>query len=175
MLRIERERARLTLVSRLARTRVLAVVAAALALCAAAAARWAPAAGAALVLGGVLVAALGSRPLRARFERGRVRVRSGAPFGREREHPLAEFAGARVETVGEVRRRKTERLARQYRARSGADMPDWLRRPEAPGTNDHLRRLVLVPHAGEPLAVTAWLAEDDLDAARTEVEALLRS
>jgi hypothetical protein len=173
VLRLERERARLTVVSRLARPPVLVVLAGALALCGAAAARVHPAAGAALAAAGALVAILGSRAVRARFERDRVRIRPANPFQRERERRLADFAGARVETLGEVRRRKAERLALEYRARSGAEMPGWLRRPVTPGANDHLRRVVLLPRAGEPLAVTAWLAEEELEPARAEIEAML--
>jgi hypothetical protein len=33
---------------------------------------------------------------------------------------------------------------------------------------------VLVAGAGDPLPVTAWLAEDDLEPARAELETLLR-
>ncbi len=40
------------------------------------------------------------------------------------------------------------------------------------GTNDHLRRIVLVSREGEPLAVTAWLADDDLEPARLALEEL---
>jgi hypothetical protein len=174
VLRIARERAGLTLESRLARPRVLAVLAVALALVAAGAARLLPIAGGALAVAAALLALLGGRAVRARFERDRVRVRSAVPFRPAHERRLAEFSGARVETVGEVRRRKAARLADQYRARSGADMPDWLRRPETPGANDHLRRIVLVARAGEPLPVTAWL-EDELEAARAEIDAMLRA
>jgi hypothetical protein len=175
VLRIARQRSGLTLESRLARPRVLAVLAVALALGAAGAARFLPAVAGALALAGALVAILGSRAVRARFERDRVRVRSAVPFRRARERRLAEFFGARVETVGEVRRRKAERLADQYRARSGGEMPDWLRRPHTPGANDHLRRIVLVARAGDPLPVTAWLAEDELEAARAEIDSMLRA
>ncbi len=174
MLRIAREGSRLTLMSRLARPRVLAVLAGALALVGLGALRFAPSAAAACAAAAALVALLGGRAVRARFERDRVRVRPAIPFQREDDRPLGGFTGARVETIGEARRRKAERLARQYRARAGGDMPLWLRPPDAPGTNDHLRRIVLVPREGEPLAVTAWLAEEDLEPARAEIEALLR-
>ncbi len=59
---------------------------------------------------------------------------------------------------------------------SGAPMPPWLKRVPSPGINDGLRRLVLVPRAGEagPLPVTAWLApEEDLEPARRELGAAL--
>jgi hypothetical protein len=47
--------------------------------------------------------------------------------------------------------------------------------PVAPGANDHLRRVVLVgPRGEEPLAVTAWLADEDLEPLRAELEAFLR-
>lgn len=174
MIRIVRERERLTLVSRLAKPRVVAVLAIALGVVAAAAARFVPGIAGVIAAAGALVALLGGRAVRARFERDRVRVRPAVPFQRGDDRRLGEFAFARVETLGEARRRKTERLAREYQGRSGQEMPVWLRPPDAPGTNDHLRRIVLVPRAGEPLAVTAWLAEDDLEAARVEVEALLQ-
>jgi hypothetical protein len=176
VLRVERSGAGLTLVSRLARPRAVAVLAAALALAALAALRSAPAVGGALLAMATLVAALGGRAVRARLERGRVRVRPALPLRGGDDRPLGEFAGARVETVGEARRRRTERLAGQYRARSGGEMPRWLARPaDAPGANDHLRRLVLVARTGDPLPVTAWLAGDDLEPVRAELEALLRS
>jgi hypothetical protein len=175
VLRIERERAGLTLVSRLARPRVLVVLACAFALLALVAARSAPAAGAALAATAALVSVVGGRAVRARFERDRVRVTPPVPFRREDSRPLVDFAAARVETVGEARLRKAERLAREYERRSGGgEMPGWLHAPGAPGTNDHLRRIVLVPRTGEPLPVTAWLAEDDLAPALAEIEALLR-
>jgi len=44
---------------------------------------------------------------------------------------------------------------------------------DAPGADDQLRRLVLEPHRGEPLAVTAWLAEDDLEPARAVLAGFL--
>jgi hypothetical protein len=174
VLRIERERSRLTLVSRLARPRVLAILGGVLGLLALAALRFEPVAAAALAASAALVALVGGTAVRARFERDRVRVKPAVPFQREDDRALAEFAGARVETVGEARRRKAERLAREYERRSGGEMPLWLRRPDTPGTSDHLRRIVLVPRAGEPFAVTAWLADDDLAPALAEIEALLR-
>jgi hypothetical protein len=174
MVRVERDGSALTLVSRLARPRTVAVLAGALGLAAAAASRVVPDAAGVLAAGGALVAILGGRAVRASFERGRVRVRPAVPLARVDERPLAEFAGARVETVGQARRRKAERLARGYRARSGAELPSWLvGAPEAPGANDHLRRIVLVARTGESLPVSAWLAEDDLEPARAEIEALL--
>lgn len=174
MLRVDRSGPGLTLVSRLARPRTVAVLAAGLATASGASLRFAPTAATALAVAAGLVALLGGRAVRARFERDRVRVRPAIPFARVDDRPLREFAGARVETVGEARRRRAERLADQYRARSGAGTPSWLlRAPEAPGANDHLRRVVLVPRTGEPLPVTAWLADDDLEAARREVELLL--
>jgi hypothetical protein len=173
MLRVQRTGSALTLVSRLARPRVLAVLAGALAGLAVAAWSWVPPAGWALGAAAALVVLLGGRAVRARFEPGRVRVRPALPFQREEARPLAEFAAARVETVGEARRRKAERLARQYQRRGGGELPDWLRPPDAPGTNDHLRRIVLVARAGEPLAVTAWLADDELGPALAELAGLL--
>lgn len=176
MLRLDRSGPGLTLVSRLARPRTVAVLALSLVVAAAASARFVPAAGAAAVVAAALLALLGGRAVHARFEQGRVRVRPAVPLGRVEDRALGDFAGARVETVGEARRRKAERLAGQYRARSGAGVPSWLvRAPEAPGANDHLRRIVLVPRVGEPLPVTAWLAEDDLEPARAQLEVLLRS
>ncbi len=173
MLRIVRERGRLTLASRLAKPRVVAVLVVALGLVAAAAARFLPGVAGVIAAAGALVAILGGRAVRARFERDRVRVRPAVPFQREDDRRLGDFAGARVETLGEARRRKAERLVRQYQGRSGREMPIWLRPPDGPGTNDHLRRIILVPRSGEPLPVTAWLAEDDLEAARAEIEGLL--
>jgi hypothetical protein len=175
VLRVERNGPALTLVSRLARPRAVGVLASALALAALAAGRLvSPALAAALLAAAALVAVLGGRGVRARFERGRVRVRPAVPMAREDDRPLAEFHAARVETMGEARRRRAERLAGQYRVRSGGEMPSWLvRPPDAPGANDHLRRLVLVARAGDPLPVTAWLAEDELEPARAQIEALL--
>jgi hypothetical protein len=174
MLRVHSTGSALTLVSRLARPRVLAVFGGMLGVLALGAVWFAPRGAAALAAAAVLVALLGGRAVRARFERDRVRVRSAVPFHREDERSLRDFARAGVETVADARRRKAEQLARQYQARSGGELPGWLRRPDAPGTNDHLRRIVLVPRDGEPLAITAWLAEDDLEPALAEIEALLR-
>ena len=95
------------------------------------------------------------------------------PLGRPTDRALGEFSGVRIETLAEARRRKAERHARAYRDRAGSDMPSWLIPSEAPGANDHLRRLVLDPRGGEPVPVTAWLAEDDLEPARVAVAALL--
>lgn len=169
MLRVERKPGAVTLVSRLARPHVVAVLAGVL-LAGAYAAR--PALGAALVAAGVLLAVVGGRSVRARFERGRVSVRHPVPLRRD-ERPLAEFAAAAVETAGEARRRKAERLARGFAARAGQEMPPWLRPPDAPGTHDHLRRVVLLARRGEDLPVTAWLADEDLEPVRAEVEGLL--
>jgi hypothetical protein len=173
VLRIERERSRLTLVSRLARPRVLAVLAGVLALAALAAGRSVPLLAAAFAAAAALVALLGGRAVRARFERDRVRVRPAVPFAGEADRALAEFSAARVETLAEARRRRAERRSEEWRRRSGAPPPDWLRAPDSPGRNDHLRRIVLVGPPGEPLAVTAWLAEDELEGARVEIEAML--
>jgi hypothetical protein len=170
VLRVERRPGALILVSRLARPRVLAVVALALAGMAAAVVRPAPLAAAALGAAAALVVLLGGRTVRARFERGRVSVRQAVPFRHREDRALAAFEGARVETFAEARRARADRLARDYRARSGADMPPWLRAPDAPGANDHLRRIVLVAREVEPLPVTAWLGEDDLEPARLAVE-----
>ena len=175
MLRIDRAPGGLTLVSRFARPRALAVLTGALAAAALLAARPLPAAACALGAVAVLVVILGGRTVRAELGRGRVRVSPAVPLGRALVRPLADFAGVRVETLAEERRRRADRRAEVLRARSGAALPDWLRPPDAPGTNDHLRRLVLEPRTGEPLALTAWLAEDDLEPARSAVGALLGS
>ncbi len=174
MLQIDRGPGRLSLVSRLARPRALAILALALGL-AAAAGRSLPWVAGPLAALALLVVLLGGRAVRARFERGRVWVGPPVPFRRADDRFLAEFAEVRIETVAEARRRKAERLAREYLERSGGELPSWMRAPDAPGRNDHLRRLVLVPRGGEPLAVTAWLADDDLEPVRLEVEALLRT
>jgi hypothetical protein len=172
MLRVERAAGAVTLVSRLARAPAVGVLACVL-LAAAAAARASPALAAPLAVAAALVVLLGGRTVRARFARGRVLVRHAVPFRRD-DRALAEFTGARVETIADARHRKAERLARRYRERSGgAEMPSWLAPPPSPGANDHLRRVVLVAPAGELLEVTAWLAED-LEPVRAEVEALLR-
>lgn len=173
MLRVDRRPGSLTLASRLARPRVLAVLGVVLAALAAALARSEPRAALGAGAAAALVALLGGRSVRTRFERGRVAVRQAVPFLRGGDRALAEFTGARVETLAEARRRRRERLARDYRARSGTEMPAWLRAPDTPSANDHLRRIVLVAREGEPLPVTAWLAEEDLEPARRDVEELL--
>jgi hypothetical protein len=174
MIRLDRSPGAVTIVSRLARPRALAVVAGVLLAGAAAAARPAPPLAWALGAAALLVVALGARSVRARFERGRVRVRHGVPFRRD-ARALAEFSGACVETVAEARRRRAEARARAWRERSGgAELPSWMRAPDVPGANDRLRRILLLARGGEHLPVTAWLAEDDLEAARAEVEGLLR-
>lgn len=174
MVRLDRSPGALTVVSRLARPRVLAVLAGVLGVLAAASARPAPRLGVALVVAAALLVILGARPVRARFERGRLVLRPAAPFHRTERRPLAGYAAARIETFAEARRRKAERLARGFAHRSGAELPGWLRPPDAPAVNDHLRRIVLVPREGEPLPVTAWLSEEeDLEAARLAIEAAL--
>jgi hypothetical protein len=173
MIRLDRSPGAVTVVSRFARPRVLAVVAAVLLGGAAAAARPLPALAGALCVAALLLLTLGGRAVRARFERGRVSVRHAAPFRRD-ERALAEFSGSRVETVAEARRRAAEARARAWRERAGAEMPSWMQPPDAPGANDRLRRILLVARSGEPLAITAWLAEDDLEPARAAVEGLLR-
>ena len=172
MLRVERRPGVLIVVSRLARPRVLFVLAAALGGLAVALVRPAPAAALGTAVAAALIVLLGGRTVQARLERGRVSVRHAVPFRRREDHAIAAFVGARVETFAEARRHRAERLARAYRTRSGTDMPAWLRRPDAPGANDHLRRIVLVSREGEPLAVTAWLADDDLEPARLALEEL---
>lgn len=174
MVRIERGPGTLTLVSRFSRPRALAVLAAAaggLALLAARAAL--PAAAVGLAAAALLVALVGGRATRAVFGGGRVRVSAPVPFGRGAARPLAGFDAVRVETLADARRRKAEARARAYRARAGNDLPGWLRPADQPGSHDHLRRLVLDAPGEEPLAVTAWLADDDLEPARAEVAALL--
>ncbi|WP_242338942.1 MULTISPECIES: hypothetical protein [unclassified Anaeromyxobacter] len=172
MVRIERSAGGLVLASRLARPRVLAVLAAAFILGAAGLRGAAPRAALGLAAVAALVVLLGGRSVRATFARGRVRV-SGAPPLRRQDRGLAEFTGVQIETVGEARARRAERLAHGYRERSGSAAPSWLVPAPAPGTNDHLRRLVLLAREGEPLPVTTWLApEDDLEPARAEVAAL---
>jgi hypothetical protein len=175
MLRIDRSPAGVVVVSRLVRGPALVVPCVALAACAVAAARLLPGARglpAGLALAAILVALLGGRSTRARFASGRVSVRAALPFTSV-ERGTAEFGLARIETVAEERRRKAERLARAYAERSGSEMPSWLRR-DTPGTNDHLRRIVLVARGdAEPLAVTAWLGDEELEPVRATVEALL--
>ncbi len=175
MVRIERTAGALTLVSRLARPRVLGVLAAALLLGAAGLRASAPRAALALAAAAALVVLLGGRSVRATFARGRVRVRPAVPLQRLGDRALAEFSAVRQETIGEERALRAERLARGYATRSGGgDAPSWLFARPAAGANDHLRRLVLVGRDGERLAVTAWLSpEDDLEPARSEIQALL--
>ncbi len=172
MLRVHRSPGAVTLVTRLARPHALAVLALAL-VAGALAARSLPGLAAALAVAALLLALAGGRSVRARFERGRVSVRHPLPLRRD-DRALAEFAAAAVETVGDARRRRAERLARGFAERAGTEMPAWLRPPDAPGTHDHLRRLVLVARRGEDLAVTAWLRDEDLEPVRAEVEAMLR-
>ncbi|HET8542194.1 MAG TPA: hypothetical protein VFL83_20115 [Anaeromyxobacter sp.] len=172
MVRVQRSPGAVTLVSRLARPHALAVLAAVFLGGAAAAARALPALALALAAAALALAVLGGRSVRARFERGRVSVRHPVPLRRQ-ERALGEFAGAAVETAGDARRRRADRLARGFAARAGSEMPAWLRAPDAPGTHDHLRRVVLVARRGEDLPVTSWLADRDLEAVRAEVEALL--
>ncbi|HSD19032.1 MAG TPA: hypothetical protein VLC54_03280 [Anaeromyxobacter sp.] len=177
MVRVERTSGALTLVSRLARPRVLVVLAGALVLCAAGLRGGAPRAALALVAAAALVVLLGGRSVRATFARGRVRVRPAVPLQGGGERALAEFVAVRQETIGEARARRAARLARGYTARSRSAAPTWLVPQPTAGANDHLRRLVLVARDrdGEPFSVTAWLApDDDLEPARAEIEALLR-
>jgi len=174
VLRIERGPGTLTVVSRFARPRALAVLVVALAVLALLAGRGLPLLAGALVLAAALLVALEGRAVRAVFARGRVRVSPPHPLRRAAERPLSLFSGARVETLADARRRKAERHAAEYRARAGSDLPSWLRPGDQPGANDHLRRLVLEAPGEEPLALTAWLADDDLEPARAEVAALLR-
>jgi hypothetical protein len=173
MLRVQRSAGVLTLLSRFARPQALAVLAAVLLGGAVASARPAPVLAAALAIAGLLLAVHGGRSVRARFERGRVSVRHPLPLRRD-DRALAEFSAVAVETVGDARRRRAERLARGFAERAGAEMPAWLRPPDAPGTHDHLRRVVLVARRGEDLAVTAWLRDEDLEPVRAEIDALLR-
>ncbi|BDG02017.1 hypothetical protein [Anaeromyxobacter oryzae] len=166
----------LTVVTRLARPHVLAVLAAVLLVPAGfAAAGRRPVLAAALAGAAVALVGLGGRSTRAWLGAGRVTVEPASPFERRASRALDEFVKATVETVGEARVRSAEARARSFEARSGASLPEWARASAGPGTNDHLRRIVLVPRAGEPLPVTAWLApEDDLEPARRAVEARLR-
>jgi hypothetical protein len=174
VVRLERSAGGLAVASRLARPHVLGILGGVLGLAALAVRRPAPHASLALLAAALLVVALGGRSVRATVGRGRVRVRPAIPLARAADRALAEFLRAEIETVGEARARRAERLAHGYRERSGAEMPPWLRPAPVPGTNDHLRRVVLVPLSGEPLAVTAWLApEDDLEPLRAELAALL--
>ncbi len=127
------------------------------------------------VAAAVLLVVLGGRAVRARVDGGRVTVRPAIPLAPMVTAPLGRFAGVAVETMADERRRRAEALARRYAERAGGDLPRWFARKPTPGANDHLQRLVLVPAAaGEPLAVTAWLApEDDLGPARRALEARL--
>jgi hypothetical protein len=174
MLRVERTPGAVLLVSRLTRAPAVGVLAGVLLVVAVAAAT--PAIAAPFGVAALLVLLMGGRAVRARFERGRVSVRHPLPLRATDERLLSEFSGVRVESVADARRRKAERLAHEYRAKSGgAELPSWMTPPVAPGVNDHLRRVVLVgPRSEEPLAVTAWLADEDLEAVRAELEALLR-
>lgn len=162
------------MVSRFSRQRPLAVIAVALAGVALALARASAAAGAVVGVAAVLVLVLGGRAVAAEFAHGRVRVSAALPGGRPVERSLAASSAVRVETLADARRRGAERRARAYRERAGSDLPGWLRPSDQPGANDHLRRLVLEGGGGEPFAVTAWLPEEDLEAARVEVETWLR-
>src|SRR5512133_1519804 len=173
MLRVERSPGTVTLVSRFARAQAVAVLTALLLGGAVACGRSAPVLALALATAAPVLAVLGGRSIRARFERGKVSVRHPEPLRRD-ERALADFARAAVETVRDARRRKAERLARGFAERAGSEMPPWLRPPDAPGTHDHLRRLVLVARRGEDLPVTAWLRDEDLEHARAEVDAMLR-
>lgn len=174
MLRLEEGAGALTLTSRLAAPRVLVVLAMAL-LAVAAALRAVPLLAAALVVASALLVVLGGRAVRVRVAGGRVTVRPAIPLAPTVTAPLARFGGVAVETMAEERRRRADALARRYAERAGSDLPRWFARQPAPGSNDHLQRLVLVPEAaGEPLAVTAWLApEDDLGPARRALAARL--
>jgi hypothetical protein len=175
MLHVHRTPGALTVVSRLASPRVLAVVSSLLALLAAGSSRAVPRAALALLAAAALVVLLGGRTLRARFERGQVTLRSAVPLRRAERRSLGGFTAAGIETFAEARRRRADRLARGYAERSGAPMPAWLRPPDAPGANDVLRRIVLVAPDGEPFPVTAWLSErEDLEPARLAIESTLR-
>ena len=165
----------LTVVSRLARPHVLAVLSGALVLVAAGSIYALPRLALALLAAAGLVVLLGARTLRARFEHGRLTLRLAVPFRRAVRRPLGGFTAARIETFAEARRRRADRIARGYADRSGSPLPAWLRPPEAPGTNDGLRRIVLVGPDGEPFPVTAWLGErENLEPARLAIESALR-
>ncbi len=174
MLRLEEGAGALTLTSRLATPRVLAVLATVL-VAAAVALRGVPLLAAALGVAAGLLVLLGGRAVRARVAGGRITVRPALPLAPSVTAPLERFGAVAVETMAEERRRRADALARRYAERAGADLPRWFARQPAPGSNDHLQRLVLVPGAaGEPLAVTAWLApEDDLGPAQRALEARL--
>jgi hypothetical protein len=175
MLDVHRTSGTLTVASRLASRHVLAFWFGILLLLAAGSSRIVPRLALALLASAALVVLLGARTLRARFERGHVTLRLAVPFRPSRRRPLGGFTAARVETFAEARRRRADRLARGYAARSGEPMPEWLRPPDAPGVNDALRRIVLVAPDGEALPVTAWLGErEDLEPARLAIESVLR-
>lgn len=173
MVRVERSAGTLTVVSRFSRPRAIAVLVGAFAALAVLSARALPAVAVALAAAAALVALVGGRAVRAAFGAGRVRVSAAVPLGRAVERPLHAFSGARVETLADARRRKAERRARAYRERAGGELPAWLRPADQPGSHDHLRRVVLDGPGDEPLAVTAWVADDDLEPARAAVAALL--
>lgn len=174
MLVLHRTAGALTVVSRLARNHVLAVVGGLLGLAAIGLGSAAPRAALAVGVAAGLVTVLGARTLRARFERGQVILRPAVPFRRAERRSLAGFTAVAIETFAEARRRRADRLARGYAERSGEPMPSWLRPPDAPGVNDVLRRIVLVAPDGEPFPVTAWLGErEDLEPARLAIEAVL--
>jgi hypothetical protein len=173
VLRIERGPGTLTLVSRFARPRPLAILVAMLVALALLAWHGLPLVAGALALTAAVFLVGGARAMRAVFARGRVRVSAPVPLGPSAERPLGAFSAVRVETLADARRRKAERHAAAYRARAGSDLPRWLRPADQPGANDQLRRLVLVAPGEEPVAVTAWLSDDDLEPARAAVEGLL--
>jgi hypothetical protein len=173
VLRIERGAGTLTVVSRFARPRPLVILVSALVVLALVSWRGLPVLAGALLLTAGLFVVTSGRATRVVFGHGRVRVSAPIPLRRGAERPLGGFSAVRVETLADARRRKAERAAAAYRARAGSDLPSWLRPSDQPGANDHLRRLVLEVPGDEPLAVTTWLAEDDLEPARAEVAALL--
>jgi hypothetical protein len=173
VLRIDRGPGSVTVTSRFARPRALLILAGALVAGALLAGRALPVAAVALGAAAAAVLLLGGPPVRATFGRGRVRVSPPFPLGRVVDRPLAEFSVVRVETRAEARSRRAEARAGAYRRSSGGELPSWLRPPDAPGANDQLRRLVLETPAGASLAVTAWLADGDLEGARGEIAALL--
>jgi hypothetical protein len=178
MVRLHEESAALTLASRLARAHVLAVLSLVLVVPAALVASRRPAVAAVFCGAGAALVGFGGRTTRARLAGGGVTVFPASPLERRTSRPLHEFATAAVETVGEARARRAEARAREFAERSGgASLPTWLRSGASPGTNDHLRRLVLVPRGGgAPLPLTAWVAaDDDLEPARAAVEARLGS
>lgn len=175
MLRVHSEAAALTIVSRLARPPVLAVLVVAGAAVATAIGRQSPPAGGLVAAAIAAALLLGGRGWRARLAQGRLTVRPASPLDRVASRPLGEFVAAQLETIGEARARRAEEQERAWAARTGGStLPSWLRRPAAPGVNDHLRRVVLVGRGGERVPLTAWLPpEDDLEAARSAVEARL--